>query len=93
MAAQRPDGPGRPFADVVRGSEVGTGIFTISGTGFVALSRDWKEYSIEFRDSDLSYVLGGFGWATNAIVNGMRDVTFYIDDVRYELGYVISDAF
>ena len=29
VAAQRPDGPGRPFGDVVRGSEVGTGIFTI----------------------------------------------------------------
>jgi uncharacterized protein DUF4953/uncharacterized protein DUF5117/uncharacterized protein DUF5118 len=28
-AAQRSDGPGRPFGDVIKGSEVGTGIFTI----------------------------------------------------------------
>ncbi|MFL5493640.1 MAG: zinc-dependent metalloprotease [Gemmatimonadales bacterium] len=28
-AAQRPDGPGRPFAEVTRGSEVGNGLFTI----------------------------------------------------------------
>ena len=28
-AAQRPDGAGRPFGEVTRGSEVGTGIFTI----------------------------------------------------------------
>ena len=28
-AAQRPDGPGRPFGEVTKGSEVGTGIFTI----------------------------------------------------------------
>jgi hypothetical protein len=28
-AAQRPDGAGRPFGEVIKGSEVGTGIFTI----------------------------------------------------------------
>lgn len=56
-----------------------------AGTGFVTLSPAWKQYSIDLRKRNLSYVLGGFGWATNAVVNGMRDVTFYLDDVRYEL--------
>ncbi len=52
-------------------------------TGYVTLSRAWKKYTIDLRGKDLNYVLGGFGWATSATQNGLRDITFYLDDIRY----------
>lgn len=55
-----------------------------ASTGWVRLTKSWREYSIDLRDRDLSYVLGGFGWVTNAVVNGNRDVVFYLDEIRYD---------
>ena len=51
----------------------------------VTLSTEWRSYSIDLRKANLSYVLGGFGWAANAGANGLRDIAFYLDDIRYEL--------
>src|ERR1051326_6991332 len=51
----------------------------------ITLSKDWQLYSIDLRRANLSYVIGGFGWSANAAANGLRDITFYLDDVRYEL--------
>ncbi len=51
--------------------------------GYVNLSKEWGEYSIDLTKQDLSYVLCGFGWVTNALVNNRKDITFYIDDIRY----------
>ena len=51
----------------------------------VTLSTAWKPYSIDLRHVDLSYVLGGFGWSASGATNGLRDITFYLDDIRYEL--------
>ena len=33
---------------------------------------------------DLSYVLGGFGWVTNAPENNYQDIVFYLDDIKYD---------
>ena len=50
------------------------------------LEKHWKRYSIPLGGEDLSYVLGGFGWAANAPSNLPRsEIVFYIDDIRYEL--------
>ena len=54
-------------------------------TGFITLSTVWEEHTIDLAGRDLSYVLGGFGWVTSANSNGGHDVTFYLDDIRYEL--------
>ena len=51
--------------------------------GPVILTKEWKEYSIDLRGKDLSYVSGGFAWSTNVDVNP-EDCTFYLDDIRYE---------
>lgn len=51
--------------------------------GPVILTSEWKEYSIDLRGKDLSYISGGFSWATNADVNP-EECTFYLDDIRYE---------
>ena len=54
-------------------------------TGYVTLTRDWRQYTLDLRSADLSYVLGGFGWVTNAVQNGGRDITFFLDDIKYDL--------
>jgi hypothetical protein len=51
----------------------------------VTLSNEWKEYEINISDVNLSYVLGGFGWVTNAQKNNGKPITFYLDDIRYDL--------
>ena len=65
-------------------------------TGYVTLSKEWKQYSIDLTGKDLSYVLSGFGWITNAPRNLGREITFYIDDIRFdkerpdELRFIVS---
>jgi hypothetical protein len=51
--------------------------------GPVILTPEWKEYSIDLRGKDLSYISGGFSWSTNTDVNP-ESCTFYLDDIRYE---------
>jgi len=51
--------------------------------GPVILSSRWKEYEIDLRDKDLSYISGGFAWIAN-VDDNPSSCTFYIDNVRYE---------
>lgn len=53
-------------------------------TGYITLSKDWKKYVIDVSNKDLKYVLSGFGWVTSAKVNGGRNITFYIDDIKWD---------
>lgn len=54
-----------------------------AGIGPVILTKDWKQYTIDLRGKDLSYLSGGFCWATNLDVNP-DGATFYLDDIVYE---------
>jgi hypothetical protein len=54
-------------------------------TTFINLSKEWKQYTIDLTGKDLSYVLSGFGWVTNAPRNLGQGITFYIDDIRFDL--------
>lgn len=47
------------------------------------LSSEWEEYSIDLSGRNLGYVIGGFGWVASAKENKGRNISFYIDDVRY----------
>ena len=51
--------------------------------GVVTLTSQWRQYKLKLKGKDLSYVLGGFGWVASAEENGDRDITFYLDDIRY----------
>jgi len=51
--------------------------------GPVILSNEWRQYSIDLRGKDLSYISGGFSWSTSEDVNPER-VIFYLDDIRFE---------
>ena len=52
--------------------------------GYITLTKEWKQYTLDLTGVDLSYVLGGFGWVTNAPKNNDKTITFYLDDIRYE---------
>lgn len=50
--------------------------------GPIILTEEWKEYTIDLAGRDMSYIIGGFCWVTNADVNP-EGAEFYFDDVRY----------
>jgi hypothetical protein len=47
----------------------------------VALTSDWKQYSIDLSGKDLHRIATGFVWVT---AGSGKPITFYLDDVRYE---------
>lgn len=51
--------------------------------GPVILTNDWKEYTIDLRGKDLSYISGGFSWSTSVDVNP-NSCTFYLDNIQYQ---------
>jgi hypothetical protein len=55
----------------------------IAGIGPVMLTPEWKQYEIDLSGKDLSYISGGFCWASNLDVNP-DGVVFYLDDIKYE---------
>ncbi len=51
--------------------------------GPVILTNEWRQYTIDLRGKDLSYISGGFSWSTNVKVNP-EGCIFYLDSVQYE---------
>jgi len=54
-----------------------------AGVGPVILNKEWTQYSIDLKGKDMSYIIGGFCWATNLDANP-DGVTFYLDEIKYE---------
>lgn len=62
------------------------GIYPDSSTvemGPIELTDTWKQYTINLAGKDLTYINGGFSWATTADLNP-DGATFYIDDIKFE---------
>lgn len=51
--------------------------------GPVILSKEWRQYEIDLRGKDLSYISGGFAWTANTDQNE-DSCTFFLDDIRFE---------
>jgi hypothetical protein len=51
--------------------------------GPVILPQEWREYEIDLRGRDLSYLSGGFAWVTNADSNP-EGAVFFLDDIHFE---------
>lgn len=51
--------------------------------GPVILSNEWRQYTVDLRGKDLSYISGGFAWSTSVDVN-RENVTFYLDEIKFE---------
>ncbi|MDO8489738.1 MAG: hypothetical protein Q7S42_06520 [Candidatus Omnitrophota bacterium] len=49
----------------------------------IILNKEWTQYTIDLQGKDLSYIIGGFCWVTNADVN-LDGATFYLDEIKYE---------
>jgi len=47
------------------------------------LGQDWRQYTIDLTDSDLSSVIGGFFWSANWRANP-TGLVFYLDDIIFE---------
>lgn len=63
-----------------------TGEFSDSDSaviGPVILDKEWRQYTIDLRGKDLSYLISGFCWSTNREVNP-QGCTFYLDEIKYE---------
>lgn len=65
---------GDPYPDSLRPA---------ASTGFIALDRTWRQYTINLVGLDLKRLSGGFGWVTNQCTNP-GGATFYLDDVQFE---------
>jgi hypothetical protein len=68
--------PESPFPDSSPRAPAFGNVFT--------LSNEWQRFTIDVSHLDLSYVLGGFAWVATHERNP-DGVTFYVDDVVYEL--------
>ena len=55
----------------------------VAGIGPLALTTEWRQYTIDLEGKDLASISGGFSWATNLDANP-NGCTFYLDDIRYE---------
>jgi hypothetical protein len=51
--------------------------------GPVILEKEWKQYEIDLRGKDMSYIIGGFCWSAN-VDNNPEGATFYLDEIRFE---------
>ncbi len=63
-------GSDKPFHDTGKGK-----------TGDVTLTKEWKQYTIDVKDQDLSRIVTGFVWTLGAKGS---PITFYLDDIKYE---------
>lgn len=52
-------------------------------TSVLTLTNQWKKYTIDLKNKDLSSVLNAFGWMTRKDLNP-DGLMFFIDEMRYE---------
>jgi hypothetical protein len=52
--------------------------------GPVSLTKDWKKYTIDLADKNLSHIVGGFCWSASRDDNP-NGFVIYLDEIRYEL--------
>ncbi len=51
--------------------------------GPVILTNQWRQYTIDLRGKDLSYMSGGFSWSTSVDANP-ENCIFYLDNIQYQ---------
>ena len=57
--------------------------------GFITLTNEWAEYSIDLSGADLSYIGSGFGFVLSGTKSGNAESVFYLDDIRFN-GPIVS---
>jgi hypothetical protein len=56
----------------------------VATLGWVQLSKDWAQYSIDLSGKNLSSVIGGFCWVSNSDNNSSSQITFYLEDITLQ---------
>lgn len=51
--------------------------------GRTTLEKDWKPYTIDLANKDLTSVIGGFCWVASQTANS-KGLTFYLDDIVFQ---------
>jgi hypothetical protein len=51
--------------------------------GPITLEKEWRQYSIDLSEKEISYISAGFYWMTDKISNP-EGAVFYIDEIKYE---------
>ena len=51
--------------------------------GRITLTDEWEEYMIPLSAADMSYIVCGFGFVLNDVMNGSADNVFYLDEIRF----------
>lgn len=51
--------------------------------GFISLSNEWEEYTIDFSWADLSSICCGFGFVCSGGESGRADNVFYLDEIQF----------
>jgi len=65
---------------------------TTDNNGFITLTSDWKEYTIDLKGNDLSRIACGFAWVTSEPENhGLANVEFYLDDIIFHFDFERND--
>ena len=54
--------------------------------GFITLTKEWKEYVIDLRNADMSYIICGFGFVLSGEKSGHGTSVFYLDEIRFTGG-------
>jgi hypothetical protein len=80
--------PDKPYKESLPKVPCAPKMFSNAKTAMVTLSREWRQYTIDLKGKDLSYLLSGFGWIVNGKWNHIKpneELTFYLDDIRFDL--------
>lgn len=51
--------------------------------GTATLTDEWQEYVISLSDADMSYIVCGFGYVLNDVMDGNADNVFYLDEIKF----------
>ena len=51
--------------------------------GPVSLTKEWKKYTIDLADKNLSHIVGGFAWSASRDDNP-NGFVIYLDEIRFE---------
>ena len=54
-----------------------------ASVGPLTLTKDWKKYTIDLADKNMSHIIGGFAWSANRDDNP-NGFVIYLDEIRFE---------
>lgn len=58
-----------------------------NSTGYITLTKEWKEYTIDLQGQDLSSVACGFAFVMSPDESGVGEHAFYLDEIRFRGDY------